>query len=57
MGLESVELRDFLGDAIEDVPVPVLVEINKKLVSRHMVEAGNEIFDEQGNFKKKLSQP
>ena len=41
MGLESVELRDFLGDAIEDAPVPVLVEINKKLVSRHMVEAGN----------------
>ena len=46
--------RFFLGDAIEDAPVPVLVEINKKLVSRHMVEAGNEIFDEQGNFKKEI---
>ena len=46
--------RFFLGDAIEDAPVPVLVEINKKLVSRHMVEAGNEIFDEEGNFKKEI---
>ena len=44
--------RFFLGDAIEDAPVPVLVEINKKLVSRHMVDDGNEIFDQQGNFKK-----
>ena len=44
--------RFFLGDALEDAPVPVLVEINKKLVSRHMVEAGNEIFDEEGNFKR-----
>lgn len=46
--------RFFLGDALEDAPVPVLVEINKKLVSRHMVEAGNEIFDEEGNFKKDI---
>lgn len=46
--------RFFLGDAIEDAPVPVLVEINKKLVSRHMVDDGNEIFDQQGNFKKEI---
>ena len=30
--------RFFLGDATEDGPVPVLVEINRKLVRRHMVE-------------------
>ena len=46
--------RFFLGDAIEDAPVPVLVEINKKLVSRHMVDDGNEIFDQHGNFKKEI---
>ena len=46
--------RFFLGDAIEDAHVPVLVEINKKLVSRHMVDDGNEIFDQQGNFKKEI---
>lgn len=46
--------RFFLGDAIEDAPVPVLVEINKKLVERHMVDTGNEIFDNSGNFKKEI---
>ena len=46
--------RFFLGDAIEDAPVPVLVEINKKLVERHMVDAGNQIFDDSGNFKKEI---
>ena len=46
--------RFFLGDAIEDAPVPVLVEINKKLVERHMVDTGNEIFDKSGNFKKEI---
>lgn len=46
--------RFFLGDALEDAPVPVLVEINKKLVYRHMVETGNEIFDKEGNFKKEI---
>ena len=46
--------RFFLGDAIEDAPVPVLVEINKKLVERHMVDTGNEIFDDSGNFKKEI---
>lgn len=46
--------RFFLGDAIEDAPVPVLVEINRKLVNRHMVDLGNEIFDEEGRFKKEI---
>lgn len=46
--------RFFLGDAIEDAPVPVLVEINRKLVDRHMVDTGNEIFDKEGRFKKEI---
>ena len=46
--------RFFLGDAIEDAPVPVLVEINRKLVHRHMVDTGNEIFDSEGKFKKDI---
>ena len=46
--------RFFLGDAIEDGPVPVLIEINRKLVLRHMVEDGNEIFDQDGLFKKEI---
>ena len=46
--------RFFLGDALEDAPVPVLVEINKKLVDRHMVDTGNEIFDKEGNFRKEI---
>ena len=46
--------RFFLGDAIEDAPVPVLVEINRKLVHRHMVDTGNEIFDSEGRFKKDI---
>jgi len=46
--------RFFIGDAIEDGPVPVQVEINRKLVLRHMVEQKNEIFDEDGKFKKEL---
>ena len=46
--------RFFIGDAIEDGPVPVQVEINRKLVLRHKVEQKNEIFDEDGKFKKKL---
>jgi len=43
--------RFFLGDATEDGPVPVLVEINRKLVRRHMVEGENELFDDDGFFK------
>jgi len=46
--------RFFLGDAIEDAPVPVLVEINRKLVHRHMVDTGNEIFDSEGRIKKDI---
>ena len=40
--------RFFLGDATEDGPVPVLVEINRKLVQRHMVDGVNELFDKDG---------
>ena len=43
--------RFFLGDASQDAPVPVLVEINLKLVRRHMAEKGNELFDEGGKFR------
>lgn len=46
--------RFFIGDALEKGPVPVQVEINRKLVLRHMVEQQNEIFNENGKFKKKL---
>ena len=46
--------RFFLGDAVDDAPVPVLVEINRKLVRRHMVERGNEIFDQEGKFKQDI---
>ena len=48
--------RFFLGDAVEDGPVPVLIEINRKLVLRHMVESGNEIFDQEGLFRRKSFQ-
>ena len=43
--------RFFLGDATEDGPVPVLVEINRKLVQRHMVDGTNELFDNDGILK------
>ena len=46
--------RFFLGDATEDGPVPVLVEINRKLVLRHMVEGGNDLFDDEGFFKEEV---
>jgi len=46
--------RFFLGDEIEEGPVPVLIEINRKLVLRHMVEDGNEIFNEDGSFKNEI---
>lgn len=46
--------RFFLGDAIVDGPVPVLVEINRKLVRRHMVDSDNKIFDEEGKFKEEI---
>ena len=41
----------FSGDASENEPVPVLVEINRKLVLRHMVDEENEFFDSEGYFK------
>jgi len=46
--------RFFIGDALEKGPVPVQVEINRKLVLRHMVEQKNEIFQEDGKFKKDI---
>lgn len=44
--------RFFLGDASDNEPVPVLIEVNRKLVLRHMVEGENEFFDSNGYFKK-----
>ena len=35
--------RFFIGDALEEGPVPVMIEINRKLVDRHRVEMGNEV--------------
>ena len=46
--------RFFLGDATEDGPVPVLVEINRKLVQRHMVDGVNELFDKDGILKSEV---
>tara|TARA_B100002019_G_scaffold289529_1_gene305331 strand:- start:962 stop:1870 length:909 start_codon:yes stop_codon:yes gene_type:complete len=43
--------RFFIGDALEEGPVPVMIEINRKLVDRHRVEMGNEVFNEDGSFK------
>ena len=43
--------RFFIGDALKDGPVPVMIEINRKLVDRHRVSVGNEVFDEDGSFK------
>ena len=43
--------RCFIGDALKDGPVPVMIEINRKLVDRHRVSVGNEVFDEDGSFK------
>ena len=30
--------RFFLGDASQDAPIPVLIEVNRKLVRRHMAD-------------------
>ena len=46
--------RFFIGDELEKGPVPVLVEINRKLVERHMIMEGNEVFDSEGKFKKEV---
>ena len=46
--------RFFIGDALEEGPVPVMIEINRKLVDRHRVTVGNEIFDEDGSFKTEI---
>ena len=44
--------RFYLGEAYKSSPVPVLIEINRDLVMRHMDLSSNEIFDKTGNFKK-----
>lgn len=46
--------RFFLGDATEEGPVPVLVEINRKLVQRHMVEQENQLFNKDGFLKNEV---
>ena len=46
--------RFFLGEAVERGPVPVQIEVNRKLVMRHMVETKNEIFDTGGSFRKAI---
>ena len=43
--------RFFLGDAAQGAPVPVLIEINRKYVRRHMAEQDNELFDDDGKFR------
>lgn len=44
--------RFFIGEAKEEeAGSAVLVEINRKLVRRHMVEEGNELFDDEGRFR------
>ena len=45
--------RFFIGDA-DDGPVPVMIEINRKLVDRHRVSVGNEVFEEDGSFKSEI---
>ncbi|MEK9772516.1 MAG: MlaD family protein [Opitutae bacterium] len=46
--------RFFIGDALEEGPVPVMIEINRKLVDRHRVTVGNEIFEADGSFKAEI---
>ena len=46
--------RFFIGEARQNGPVPVQIEVNRRLVLRHMVESGNEIFDSDGGFKKEI---
>ena len=46
--------RFFLGDVTDDGPVPVLIEINRKLVKRHMVDEKNELFDNDAFLKKEV---
>jgi paraquat-inducible protein B len=43
--------RFFLGAAEQDAPVPILVEIDRRLVLRHMDKTGNELFDSDGKFR------
>jgi len=46
--------RFFLGEAYESSPVPVLIEINRDLVKRHMILSGSEVFNENGSFKEEV---
>ncbi len=43
--------RFFIGDALEQGPVPVLIEIDRQLIQRHRVAVGNEVFEDDGKFK------
>ena len=43
--------RFFLGAAEQDAPVPILVEIDRRLVLRHMDKTGTELFDSSGEFR------
>ena len=43
--------RFFLGENLEQGPVPVLIEINKKLIQSYGIEGGNLLFDTDGNFR------
>ena len=46
--------RFFIGEAYESSPVPVLIEINRDLVKRHMILSGSEVFNENGSFKEEV---
>ena len=46
--------RFFLGDVTDDGLVPVLIEINRKLVKRHMVDEKNELFDSDAFLEKEV---
>ena len=51
-GVRSGRVERFcLGAAEQDAPVPILVEIDRRLVLRHMDETGNELFDSNGKFR------
>ena len=46
--------RFYIGEAEQNAPVPVQIEVNRRLVLRHMVDSNNQIFDSDGSFKKEM---
>ena len=46
--------RFFLGEELEKSPIPVQIEIDRKLVRKFMVETDNEVFEPNGNIKKSV---